>query len=96
MARLVLVGVYAPEPVFVCLEVKGKGREWARRAKPNEAVGTEVDIRLEVFGEELARGTVHAVGGDHEVGVSELTRVGYFSAEANLGADFQGARGQDL
>ena len=68
-ARVVLVGVHAPQPVVVLAEVEGEGGEGSRRAQPDEAVRPQVDRRLEGLREAFADRAVDPVGADHEVGV---------------------------
>jgi len=68
VARLVAVGVDAPQPVLVLLEDEREGGERERGAEPHEAVAAPVDLRPEVAGVALAHPGVHAVGGHHQVG----------------------------
>ena len=41
--RLVLIGVHAPQPVLIALEVEGEGGKGARCPQPHEAVGPFVE-----------------------------------------------------
>jgi len=76
-----LVGMDLEPAVLGLLEREGEGRERLRRAEPDVAALTRVDVGLEDGFVALPRATVDAVGGDHEVGIRENRVVRYFLLE---------------
>jgi hypothetical protein len=88
----VLVGVHAPEAVLGVLEVESKRGKRLRRAEPDKPVRTDVDgcphrpAAASGIREQPSHGTVHAVGGHDQVGISELVETVHFALELHLHA----------
>ena len=92
----VLIRVHAPQTVFGLPKIKREGGEGLRRAEPHEPVRTEIDAGAERAGVSVPHAAVHAIGGEHEIGVGvRLLRLDFHAAPQ---IDAEGARSrlQDL
>jgi hypothetical protein len=96
MPALVLIGVDAPEPVAVVLEIEREGRERTGGPEPDEPVRPPVDGRPEMVRIPVANGAVRPVGAEDEIRVEVRRGVGDFLAGFEADAELARAPGKNL
>jgi hypothetical protein len=84
--RAVLIGMHAPETVIVVLEIKRERRKRFARAKPHEPIRPLIDRRVDAILKQPAHRTVGPVGGDDEIGITEIVERRDFTFEAQIDA----------
>src|SRR2546426_11713565 len=94
MARLILVGVNAPQSMPVALEVERESRERTGGAEPDESIGSLVHSRPKVFGVSLAHRAVESVGAENQVGIAVDGRVFDVGPQLDAHAQLLAALGQ--